>query len=171
MFESHMRGKSCLRWKDNFRCFRRSSHACGRTGADSGLRPKFLGPLCFRLLQWLPLPPQHQGLHGADRRPYSTVCGEWSPWQTMGPTQMHHSSSSHTPSSPIWTRSTQSLENGYVPPCSAFSFVHCPSRHSRVIDGLDTLEELEKVPVNPKYRPLRDIKLNSVTIHANPFAE
>ncbi|XP_075737148.1 peptidyl-prolyl cis-trans isomerase-like 3 isoform X18 [Rhipicephalus microplus] len=41
----------------------------------------------------------------------------------------------------------------------------------KVIDGLDTLEELEKVPVNPKYRPLRDIKLNSVTIHANPFAE
>ncbi|XP_075737137.1 uncharacterized protein LOC119160740 isoform X7 [Rhipicephalus microplus] len=41
----------------------------------------------------------------------STVCGEWSPWQTMGPTQMHHSSSSHTPSSPIWTRSTQSLES------------------------------------------------------------
>ncbi|XP_075737144.1 uncharacterized protein LOC119160740 isoform X14 [Rhipicephalus microplus] len=78
------------------------------TALDSSA--EFLGPLCFRLLQWLPLPPQHQGLHGADRRPYSTVCGEWSPWQTMGPTQMHHSSSSHTPSSPIWTRSTQSLE-------------------------------------------------------------
>ncbi|KAH6945848.1 hypothetical protein HPB50_010283 [Hyalomma asiaticum] len=40
-----------------------------------------------------------------------------------------------------------------------------------VIDGMDTLEELEKVPVNPKYRPLRDVKLNSVTIHANPFAQ
>nr|XP_054919999.1 peptidyl-prolyl cis-trans isomerase-like 3 isoform X1 [Dermacentor andersoni] len=42
----------------------------------------------------------------------------------------------------------------------------------KVIDGMDTLEELEKVPVNPKnYRPLRDIKLNSITIHANPFAQ
>ncbi|CAN7937047.1 unnamed protein product, partial [Ixodes hexagonus] len=42
----------------------------------------------------------------------------------------------------------------------------------KVIDGLDTLDELEKAPVNPKnYRPLRDIRLNAVTIHANPFAK
>lgn len=41
----------------------------------------------------------------------------------------------------------------------------------KVIDGMDTLDELEKVPVNPKnFRPLRDIRLNAVTIHANPFA-
>ncbi|XP_035218299.1 peptidyl-prolyl cis-trans isomerase-like 3 isoform X3 [Stegodyphus dumicola] len=42
----------------------------------------------------------------------------------------------------------------------------------RVIDGLETLDELEKLPVNPKtYRPLTDTRLNSVTIHANPFAK
>lgn len=43
---------------------------------------------------------------------------------------------------------------------------------SRVIDGLETLDELEKLPVNAKtYRPLTDTRLNSVTIHANPFAK
>ncbi|XP_076314331.1 peptidyl-prolyl cis-trans isomerase-like 3 isoform X2 [Tachypleus tridentatus] len=42
----------------------------------------------------------------------------------------------------------------------------------RVIDGLDTLDELEKLLVNPKtYRPLHDTRLNSVTIHANPLAK
>jgi len=41
----------------------------------------------------------------------------------------------------------------------------------RVIDGFDALEELEKLPVNPKnYRPLTETRLNSVTIHANPLA-
>jgi len=41
----------------------------------------------------------------------------------------------------------------------------------RVIDGLDVLEEFEKLPVNPKnYRPLSDVRINSVTIHANPIA-
>lgn len=42
---------------------------------------------------------------------------------------------------------------------------------SRVIDGFDVLDELEKLPVNPKnHKPLRDVRLNSVTIHANPLA-
>jgi peptidyl-prolyl cis-trans isomerase-like 3 len=41
----------------------------------------------------------------------------------------------------------------------------------RVIDGWETLDELEKLPVKEKsYRPLTDIKLQSVTIHANPIA-
>ncbi|XP_074599402.1 peptidyl-prolyl cis-trans isomerase-like 3 [Brevipalpus obovatus] len=41
----------------------------------------------------------------------------------------------------------------------------------KVIDGFDTLESLEKVPVNAKYRPNVDIKIKSVTIHANPLAK
>jgi peptidyl-prolyl cis-trans isomerase-like 3 len=42
----------------------------------------------------------------------------------------------------------------------------------RVIDGLDTLEELEKLQVNPKnYRPLIDTRINDITIHANPLAQ
>ncbi|KAK9872614.1 hypothetical protein WA026_018749 [Henosepilachna vigintioctopunctata] len=41
----------------------------------------------------------------------------------------------------------------------------------KVIDGLDTLDELEKLPVNPKnHRPLTDTRINNVTIHANPLA-
>ncbi|KAH7641235.1 LOW QUALITY PROTEIN: peptidyl-prolyl cis-trans isomerase-like 3 [Dermatophagoides farinae] len=43
---------------------------------------------------------------------------------------------------------------------------------AKVIDGMDTLNDLEKVAVNPKnYRPLKDVHLNCVTIHANPFAD
>ncbi|GJJ08373.1 Peptidyl-prolyl cis-trans isomerase cyp10 [Clathrus columnatus] len=41
----------------------------------------------------------------------------------------------------------------------------------RVIDGNDTLEAIEKVPVNEKSRPLQEIKLLKVTIHANPIAD
>lgn len=42
---------------------------------------------------------------------------------------------------------------------------------ARVIDGFQALDELEKLPVNPKsYRPLVEKKINSVTIHANPLA-
>lgn len=41
----------------------------------------------------------------------------------------------------------------------------------RMIDGVETLDDLEKVPVNDKnYRPLQDIYLRRVTIHANPLA-
>ena len=42
--------------------------------------------------------------------------------------------------------------------------------YCRVIDGMDTLDELERQPVNEKHRPLNPIHLNSVTIHANPLA-
>ncbi|XP_061464035.1 peptidyl-prolyl cis-trans isomerase-like 3 isoform X1 [Rhineura floridana] len=42
----------------------------------------------------------------------------------------------------------------------------------KVIDGLDTLDELEKLPVNEKtFRPLNDVHIKDVTIHANPFAQ
>jgi peptidyl-prolyl cis-trans isomerase-like 3 len=41
-----------------------------------------------------------------------------------------------------------------------------------LIDGLDALDELEKIPVNEKtYRPEYDIKIKNITIHANPIAE
>lgn len=42
----------------------------------------------------------------------------------------------------------------------------------KVIDGADTtLDSMEKVPVNAKHKPLREIKLLNVTIHANPIAD
>lgn len=40
-----------------------------------------------------------------------------------------------------------------------------------MIDGFEALEELEKLPVNPKnYKPLTETRLQSVTVHANPLA-
>ncbi|KAI6042582.1 cyclophilin-type peptidyl-prolyl cis-trans isomerase [Pisolithus marmoratus] len=42
----------------------------------------------------------------------------------------------------------------------------------KVIDGADsTLDLMERVPVNNKNRPLAEIKLTQVTIHANPIAD
>uniref|UniRef100_A0A0G4GNF9 Peptidyl-prolyl cis-trans isomerase n=1 Tax=Chromera velia CCMP2878 TaxID=1169474 RepID=A0A0G4GNF9_9ALVE len=41
----------------------------------------------------------------------------------------------------------------------------------RLIDGLDTLDKLEKEPVSAKNRPTNPITIESVVIHANPIAE
>ncbi|WVQ96393.1 peptidyl-prolyl cis-trans isomerase-like 3 [Kwoniella sp. CBS 9459] len=42
----------------------------------------------------------------------------------------------------------------------------------KVIDGADsTLDSMERTPVNPKNRPLSELKLTGVTIHANPIAD
>jgi len=42
----------------------------------------------------------------------------------------------------------------------------------RVIDGFDTLDDLEKLPVDEKsFRPKTEIKIRRVTIHANPLAD
>ena len=50
---------------------------------------------------------------------------------------------------------------------------HLDNRYSifgQVIDGFETLDAMEKVPVNEKNRPLTDIRIKGVTIHANPLA-
>jgi len=41
----------------------------------------------------------------------------------------------------------------------------------KVIDGFDALDALERVPVNEKYKPVKETKLRFITIHANPIAE
>lgn len=42
----------------------------------------------------------------------------------------------------------------------------------RVIDGADSaLDEMERVPVNAKNRPLTEIRLQHITVHANPIAD
>lgn len=41
----------------------------------------------------------------------------------------------------------------------------------RVIDGDEPLEALEKLPVGKKNRPLTEVRIDRVTIHANPLAE
>ncbi|VVC89560.1 unnamed protein product [Leptidea sinapis] len=41
----------------------------------------------------------------------------------------------------------------------------------RLIDGFEALDDLEKMTVNPKtFKPLTEVLLTSVTIHANPLA-
>eukprot|EP01095_Lingulamoeba_sp_RSL-Kostka_P011581 TRINITY_DN4444_c0_g1_i1.p1 TRINITY_DN4444_c0_g1~~TRINITY_DN4444_c0_g1_i1.p1 ORF type:complete len:164 (+),score=40.76 TRINITY_DN4444_c0_g1_i1:34-525(+) len=40
----------------------------------------------------------------------------------------------------------------------------------KVIDGFETLDAIESVPVDPSNKPLNDIKLKNITIHANPIA-
>lgn len=39
-----------------------------------------------------------------------------------------------------------------------------------VIDGMDTLDKIERVPTGPGDKPLQEIRINSVTVHANPHA-
>mmetsp|Transcript_4724 Transcript_4724/g.7734 ORF Transcript_4724/g.7734 Transcript_4724/m.7734 type:complete len:166 (-) Transcript_4724:162-659(-) len=41
----------------------------------------------------------------------------------------------------------------------------------RLIDGLDTLDKMEKEPVNAKNKPTRPMKIESIVIHANPIAD
>lgn len=41
----------------------------------------------------------------------------------------------------------------------------------KLIDGLDTLEKMEKEPVGKKNRPIKDITIQEVVIHANPIAD
>eukprot|EP00828_Plagiopyla_frontata_P019419 TRINITY_DN24810_c0_g1_i1.p1 TRINITY_DN24810_c0_g1~~TRINITY_DN24810_c0_g1_i1.p1 ORF type:complete len:166 (-),score=28.62 TRINITY_DN24810_c0_g1_i1:180-677(-) len=41
----------------------------------------------------------------------------------------------------------------------------------KVIDGFDTLDRMEKEPVDPKDKPLNDITIYKITIHSNPIAD
>lgn len=40
----------------------------------------------------------------------------------------------------------------------------------KVIDGWEVLEEMEKVEIDKKSRPLERMEIKSITIHANPLA-
>lgn len=39
-----------------------------------------------------------------------------------------------------------------------------------VIDGLETLDKLERVPSGAGDRPLQEVRINRITVHANPLA-
>ena len=41
----------------------------------------------------------------------------------------------------------------------------------RMIDGEETLDNCEKVPVDKKDKPTHEIKIINITIHANPIAD
>jgi peptidyl-prolyl cis-trans isomerase-like 3 len=40
----------------------------------------------------------------------------------------------------------------------------------KVLEGWETLDEMEKVEVDKKSRPVERMEIESVTIHANPLA-
>lgn len=46
-------------------------------------------------------------------------------------------------------------------PCAVFA---------QVIDGMDTLDKMEKVPVDASDKPKQELRINRITIHANPLA-
>ena len=62
---------------------------------------------------------------------------------------------------------------------SQFFICYAPAPHlngvnsvfAKVIDGLDTLDAMERQPVDGRHRPVAPITLQRVTIHANPIAE
>ena len=68
----------------------------------------------------------------------------------------------------------QHAGNGNFRPASAeahYSFMLSFHSIFRLIDGFETLDEFEKIPTNEKnFRPFEELKLKSVTIHANPLA-
>jgi len=39
-----------------------------------------------------------------------------------------------------------------------------------VIDGIEVLDRLERIPSDANSKPLQEILIEKVTIHANPFA-
>lgn len=41
----------------------------------------------------------------------------------------------------------------------------------RMIDGLETLDNMESEPIGKNNRPINEIKINSITIHSNPIAD
>jgi hypothetical protein len=49
-------------------------------------------------------------------------------------------------------------------------FWRASTHKRRVIDGFETIDEIERVPVTAKFRPTTDVRIRFVTIHANPIA-
>jgi peptidyl-prolyl cis-trans isomerase-like 3 len=41
----------------------------------------------------------------------------------------------------------------------------------KVIDGWEALSSIERTPCNEKNRPLNDVRIENLTIHANPLAD
>ena len=62
---------------------------------------------------------------------------------------------------------------------SQFFFTFAPQPHlndkysvfGHLVDGFETLDALEKLPVGKKHRPVTEVTIDRVTVHANPFAE
>jgi len=44
-------------------------------------------------------------------------------------------------------------------------------RVCRILHGFDVLDRMETVKVDAKNKPIADIRINSIVIHANPIAD
>lgn len=60
---------------------------------------------------------------------------------------------------------------GYLYFLPFFFFTGKYTIFGHVIDGMDTLDKMERVPTGAGDRPIQEIRLNRVTIHANPLAQ
>jgi peptidyl-prolyl cis-trans isomerase-like 3 len=50
---------------------------------------------------------------------------------------------------------------------------HLDGKHTvfgKVIDGMDALDALERLPVDDASKPLQEIRIKEIIIHANPLA-
>lgn len=62
---------------------------------------------------------------------------------------------------------------------SQFFFTYSKQNHlngsytafGKIIDGFEALDLMEKEPVDSADKPLNEIKIHKVTIHANPIAD
>lgn len=41
----------------------------------------------------------------------------------------------------------------------------------KVIDGFETLDAMERAPIDSKHRPTSELQIERITMHANPLAE
>ena len=55
-------------------------------------------------------------------------------------------------------------------PSLTFALARSLARSPDVIDGLEVLDRLERIPSDANSKPLQEILIEKVTIHANPFA-
>lgn len=149
------------------------------------------------------VPPEHQGVHAAGRRPHGHGQGRrehlGGQVQRRGPPRreahragrrlhgqqraqhervavLHHLRQAPAPRQQLCAPPRPKAPPATFAPAlfsAADATATLPAPDSvfgKVIDGFDTLDALERCQVNEKHRPLSEIRLQSVTVHANPLA-